>query len=185
MYDMKFLSSGTSTWDDAWAALQKSSGDLARARSQFESDQKSLQDFSDQVDIQVQKLNDDKAAFATEYSTKMAGLKVIGDAAVAAKNDAANTLQLAQEAQAKVDASQAALDASVAAAQPILAQADAVAKQKSDNAAAAALNSQQAAQNDKDANEIRTAKVALNNKEQELNARQAMIEAAEAKTGGN
>ena len=170
--------------DAAWDAIHKSAHELADASIKLDADRKAVQDYSDKVDLDVQKLNDDKAAFAIEYAAKMSAIKVGQDAVNVVKNDAATTLQLAQDTQAKIDASQKALDAATEAAQPILAQADAVAKQKAANDTALAINSTNAAQNDRDAAEIRVARVAINNQKQELSDRETMVALAEKNIGG-
>ena len=169
---------------DEWRALNKSSEELGVY-------EKELALKNDQLLARQNKLSSDINSFESYKATELKAMAEEAKVAVAlkseaevAKNDAAIILQNANDAIAKASQDKASLDLQVADANAILAKADEVKKQADANVEALKINSAQAFQNDKDANEIRVARVALNNLKQELNAREQMVALAEKNIGG-
>ena len=167
--------------DDEWLAVQKSSADVATANQQLIAGQKALADAQDAFEAEKAAFEADKAIQLANIAAEKIKIADLQAKADTAQQEVAITLQQASSALADVQKASEDLDAKKAATAPILAQADAVTKQQAANAAQLALNSAQASRNDTDAQEIRVAKVALNNKEKELDARQQMIDLAEKK----
>lgn len=150
--------------------LKYDQDNLATGRAQLIVDQSTFETYKTQQMIQIEE----------ELST---AAKVTDDAHV--RMAAANSQSvLAEEAGAAVTSAQAFLDAKIIAAQTLLAQADAVASQQAKNDSDQGINSANAVQNQLDANQIRVAKVALNNQQQEYNSRMLALQQAEAAIKG-
>jgi predicted nucleic acid-binding Zn-ribbon protein len=150
---------------------------LTKAQSQLSLDQITLQnnqsDFEKQKAIQQADI-DQKQQAATQALSE----------ASAIKSDALSLQTQAQTLSDQANKALADLDSKVAAAQPVLAQADEVAKQKAQNDIDAKNNAAQAIQNQEDGNQIKVAKVALNNQQQEYNSRMQTLQQAEAALKG-
>lgn len=101
------------------------------------------------------------------------------------KSDADNKMAVSVVAVQDVEVQKADFLAKINAAQPLLDLADAISKQKTQNEADAKVNADAALQNQNDANQIKVAKIVLNNQQQDYNSRMQTLLAAEAalKTG--
>ena len=167
--------------DSAWADFHKASADYVVAKKQLDDDVATL------ANLQAQ-FNTDKAVFETTKTAALADLakqKADADASVDAANkakaDALATLNAANDALSSLEAKQADLALKTQNAQVILDGADAVQKQADQNKIDAANNSAQALQNQSDINEIKVARIAIHNREQDVAAREETVTQAETK----
>jgi chromosome segregation ATPase len=172
--------------DDSWADFHLRANQLLIDQKRLKSDQDALlanraQLIADQSDFENQK------KFQQDYLDSLT--KQASDAYTKAGQVLADALVKQTKADADVatvTATQADLASKLAAVQPILAQADAIAAQKVQNDADTKKNEALALQNQTDANEIKVARVALNNAQVDFNNRLQTLQQAEAalKTGG-
>jgi hypothetical protein len=166
--------------DDSWAdfykqavklledqkVLQANRNTLAAEEAQFLKDQAAWTAQSQQEKIALAQSKKEADVIHEEAS------ELLAQATLQKKDVADGAAQLILDRQAFEDG--------VAAAQDLLTQADAVAKQKAQNEIDLKNNSAAALQNQNDAIQIKVARIALNNQEQEYNSRMQTLQAAEA-----
>lgn len=165
--DMSQYQNGINALTDDQAKLAADQKSLINAQAQLATDRSTFETYTESVTAQAIARKHDMDAQQTSLDDQAHDIAVTA-ARVKAEQD---QLSLDQEA----------LKVKAELAVSIIAQSDAVAAQKRANDAQLAINSAAALKNDQDANQIRTAQVALNNLQQELNARQQMIALAEQK----
>lgn len=170
--------------DDSWTAFRLNNSSLSDQQNQLKKDQAALLDQQNQLVINRQKFEDAKAVQQSAIDD------MISDASEK-QHDASNQLaaailkaSLVESATKDLGSKEADLAVKLAAAQPFLDLADAIAKQKAQNEIDAKNNSATALQNQEDYNQVRTAKIALNNNEQDYNSRMATLRQAEAALNG-
>lgn len=154
-----------------------------------------ISDIQDRLDTETQELVSKQTVFAKEVSDfkvykqdQTALLSQLTDTITKAQNKIEavekdqnlNVVILANKESDLADREKD-LNIRLAAAQLILDQADNVAKQKSQNDSDAKSNTAIALQNQKDIEQIKVAQVVMNNKDQELKAREQMVSLAEKK----
>jgi len=166
--------------DDSWADFHTQANTLLLGQKQLKIDQ-------DALTTERAQLTADQADFKgfSEFNHKAvdelkAQAQATMDQAASVLADAHQKLTLANAAQDQADADKQTLANKLAAAQPILDQAAAIAAQKIQNDADAKINSAAALQNQTDANEIKIARVVLNNQNVDLNTRTQALQQAEA-----
>lgn len=170
--------------DNAWVDFQVQLGNYQVQFQQLNEDQSVLTKRQTQLDI-------DKKAFELYQSTQtslLAKQTAEADRLTAVANEklteANNKMSAAIDLANTTSVARINLTNELNAAQPILAQADIISAQKAQNDIDAKNNSSIALQNQEDANQIKVARIAVNNQQQELNSRAETLSQAEAALKG-
>ena len=172
--------------DDSWTDFHTQVDIYLVQAAQLKKDQEALV-------LATGQLSDKQSVFEADYQAKTDSLNQQSldldrrTAVLAAQKRALDDQQTLIETSASaLEQSKADLATQLLSAQSILDQADVVSKQKIQNDIDQKKNSADALRNQTDANQIKAARIAVNQQQQEINSRMATLTAAEAalKTGG-
>lgn len=172
--------------DTSWADFHKVSADYVVAKKQLDDDMSALADLQNQLNADHAAFEAYKAAALADLTKQKADADVSLNAASKAKADALVTLNAANDALSLLETKQAALALATQNAQALIERAAEVQEQADQNKIDANANSKQALQNQADINEIKVARIAIHNREQNVAAREEAVKQAETQIiGGN
>lgn len=143
---------------------------LLRANAELETAKKSFVDY--------------KAAALADIDQKVAAANDLIAEAKSRDADSMSVLKRVSDALTDLAQKKEAMETALTKAGPIIAQSDIIQEQASFNKKVQAENDAIALQNQTDVNQIKVLKIALHNKEMELNAREQAVSQAEQKIGG-
>jgi chromosome segregation ATPase len=169
--------------NDSWAEFHLAVEAYLKDKDKVDWAQKSLFDANEQLNKMKSDFESLKASTLAGLDQKVAEANELMESAKIAQADAAGVLQKANTAIDNSTCQINELQDALAKATPILARADEIQALAEKNLKIQADNDAQALQNQKDADQIKVARVALNNLKHELDAREVTISAAEQKIG--
>ena len=170
--------------DAAWADYNKATADLQNGNAQLISDRTDVTAAQVSLRAAMDTFEEYKKKTTDEIAKSASDAQALIQTAVTQKADADAAISKAAVVSDLAIQAQTDLNTKLAVIQPLLDKAVAIQKQLDDATALNNATSVQAAQNQTDANQIAVARVALHNKEVELNSREQTIAAAEQKIGG-
>ena len=170
--------------DSSWVEFHKAFDDYQTKVNEVNWAQESLFNANAQLEKAKDEFVKYKASTIADLDQKTALANTLMDDAKAKQADGISALQRVNDALTDLAQKKANLDEQIMKAQPLIDQAEDVRTQTEYNKTTQATNDAQALQNQKDAEQIKVARVALNNLKHELDAREATISAAEHNIGG-
>jgi chromosome segregation ATPase len=167
--------------DAEWDKLRASANDVLVGQQKIDDTAKIVAADIDKLEADkkvFEKYKNEQLSLISQKAQEAANLLAT---ATSKMNTAEVTLIEAKNTLAKIDEAKLDLAKKEAEAQGVIDQAEAVQKKSDEADEKLRIASATAFQNQKDVNEIKVARLALNNLKQELDARQSMIDAAEQK----
>ena len=169
---------------EEWSALHRSSAELANAEKANLAAAKENAEVHNTLIADKQEFETAKAKALEGIDSEEKRVNALSIEAEATLEQAIEKLQEANAALNKVAQDKAALDLQLADATQILLMGDEIRKLSAQNKADQEANSAAALRNQEDANQIKIARVALNNFKQQLDQRAKTLSEAEQKVGG-
>lgn len=170
--------------DASWADFHANVAAFKETQAKLDVDRQEYQDIKTAFNSSVKIFNDEQIEAEKTLAARVAAVEETEDRAKVAQSNAFATLQEAKDALDKLERTKADLANQTEEARPILATAEELKRLAEELAIQRKANSAQALRNQQDINEIKVARVALNNQKHDLDARQASLEQAEQKLGG-